>query len=215
MRAYLHHDGCLMEFLTRALDDPDAAPVRPVRARAGRRCCRWTVDQARVLEAIRLLRGSVEVIEPRRQWPAGAVEGLKGKIALPNEEGRALSVEGDAGWGREVAARQGGGPLLRRAGHRGGRARARPLAPEPAPRWVTAVPSARRPALVPDFARRLAAELGLPYREVLAAAPAPEQRTMENSAQQLRNVVESLCTAAGAGGARCSWSTTWWTRAGR
>jgi ATP-dependent DNA helicase RecQ len=194
MRAYLHHHGCLMEFLTRALDDPSPEPCGRCAPELGG-LLPVTVDQARVLEAIRLLRGSVEVIEPRRQWPAGAVEGLKGKIALPNEEGRALSVEGDAGWGREVAAGKVAGDFsdaLVSAAAELVRDRWRP---QPAPRWVTAVPSAGHPTLVSDFARRLAAELGLPYRDVLAAAPAPEQRTMENSAQQLRNVAAALSRA--------------------
>jgi ATP-dependent DNA helicase RecQ len=60
---------------------------------------------------------------------------------------------------------------------------------------VTAIPATRHPTLVLDFARRLAAALGLPYRDVFAATPAPEQRTMENSAQQVRNVAGSLTLA--------------------
>ena len=194
MHAYLHHQGCLMEFLTRALDDPDPRPCGRCAPELGG-LLPTTVDHERVLAAIALLRGSVEVIEPRRQWPAGAVEDLKGRIANPNEEGRALSVEGDAGWGREVTRGKAEGHFsdaLVTAAAELVRDRWRP---EPAPRWVTAIPSTRHPTLVPDFARRLAAELGLAYREVLAATPAPEQRTMENSAQQVRNVAGSLTLA--------------------
>src|SRR4029450_12830228 len=64
MRAYLHHEGCLIEFLTRALADPDPRPCGRCAPELGG-LLPVTVDQARVLEAIRLLRGSVEVIEPR------------------------------------------------------------------------------------------------------------------------------------------------------
>ena len=39
--------------------------------------------------------------------------------------------------------------------------------PQPAPTWVTCVPSLRHPDLVPDFARRLAAALDLPFHPVL------------------------------------------------
>jgi len=61
--------------------------------------------------------------------------------------------------------------------------------PEPAPSWVTAVPSFRYPVLVPDFARRLASALGLPFAAALRKVrEAPEQRTMENSAQQMANI---------------------------
>jgi ATP-dependent DNA helicase RecQ len=64
--------------------------------------------------------------------------------------------------------------------------------PDPAPQWVTAMPSRRHPGLVGDFARTLAQRLGLPYADVLAAALVPEQKTMENSAQQVTNVLASL-----------------------
>jgi ATP-dependent DNA helicase RecQ len=38
----------------------------------------------------------------------------------------------------------------------------------------------------------LAERLGLPFADVLAAALVPEQKTMENSAQQVANVLASL-----------------------
>jgi ATP-dependent DNA helicase RecQ len=61
--------------------------------------------------------------------------------------------------------------------------------PEPAPVWVTAVPSHRRQTLVSDFAARLARALGLPFVEALRKArETPPQKTMENSAQQMANV---------------------------
>ena len=65
--------------------------------------------------------------------------------------------------------------------------------PQPAPTWVTNVPSLRHPDLVPDFAQRLAAALGLPFRAVLIKTDhRPEQKTMENSPQQARNIDGSL-----------------------
>ena len=61
--------------------------------------------------------------------------------------------------------------------------------PDPAPAWVVAVPSHRTGPLVPDFAERLAARLGLPYRAALIkVGDNPPQKSMENSSQQLRNV---------------------------
>jgi ATP-dependent DNA helicase RecQ len=46
---------------------------------------------------------------------------------------------------------------------------------------------------VPDFARRLASELGLPFENVIVKTqPRPEQKTMKNSTQQARNVDGSL-----------------------
>jgi hypothetical protein len=50
--------------------------------------------------------------------------------------------------------------------------------PQPAPTWVTCVPSLRHPDLVPNFANHLAAALGLPFPMVIAKTDArPEQKT--------------------------------------
>jgi len=70
--------------------------------------------------------------------------------------------------------------------------------PKPAPTWLTAVPSVRHPRLVPDFARKLADALGLPFEMVLVKTDArPEQKTMANSVQQARNIDESINVTAG------------------
>ena len=59
--------------------------------------------------------------------------------------------------------------------------------------FVWALPSLRRPNLVPDFAERLATALSLPFRPLLVRTQErPEQKTMENSAQQARNVWGSI-----------------------
>ena len=59
--------------------------------------------------------------------------------------------------------------------------------------WVTSIPSLRHPDLVPDFARRLAAALNLPFHVVLEKTDdRPAQKDMANSAQQARNVDGSL-----------------------
>lgn len=61
------------------------------------------------------------------------------------------------------------------------------------PTWVTAVPSRRHPLLVADFARRLADVLSLPYHPTLVKTEdSPQQKLMENSGYQLRNLVSSV-----------------------
>jgi ATP-dependent DNA helicase RecQ len=65
--------------------------------------------------------------------------------------------------------------------------------PSPMPTWVTCIPSLRHPTLVPDFAKRLAQKLNLPFHLVLdKSEDRPEQKTMENSSQQAKNVDGSL-----------------------
>src|SRR5690606_24163294 len=65
------------------------------------------------------------------------------------------------------------------------------------PTWVVPVPSLRRPQLVPDFAQRLAAQLGLDYKVAVPHAQQhPPQATMRNSYQQASNVLD-IFTVAG------------------
>lgn len=142
-----------------------------------------------VSEAITFLRRSSLPIKPRTQWPPGNwIE--KGHRA---QAGRALCVWGDAGWGG----------LVRRGKYDEGKfsgdlveACAKLLEkwrPDPYPEWVTAIPSLRHLTLVLDFAERLAESLGLPFSEALVKKEhRPEQKTMENSDQQARNVLGSL-----------------------
>ena len=69
-------------------------------------------------------------------------------------------------------------------------------AADPAPNWVTCVPSLRRPDLVPSLAARLAARLGLPF--VAAVAKTREtapQAEMGNSSQQFANVSGAFAVA--------------------
>ena len=128
---------------------------------------------------------------------AGAVPGFPGGRELPQgippdrraETGKALCIWGDAGWGRQV--REG----KYRDGHFGDDLvtactdLANEWSPQPPPRWVTCIPSHRHPSLVPDFAKRLATRLGLPFIPVVQrATERPEQKRMENSVQQARNV---------------------------
>jgi ATP-dependent DNA helicase RecQ len=61
--------------------------------------------------------------------------------------------------------------------------------PDPVPQWVACIPSLNRPALVPDFAERLAAALHLPFHACIQKARAnPPQKEMQNSFQQAHNL---------------------------
>ena len=114
-------------------------------------------------------------------------------LLLFSGTGRALCHWKDAGWGR----------LVRRGKYEEGRFAdelveacvelLRNWNQEPAPQWVTFIPSLRHPELMPDFAERLAVAAGLPFRSLLVKVEdRPEQKTMENSAQQAANVWGSL-----------------------
>lgn len=184
--------GGHMGFLIGALDgDPSgvskpALPPLPT-----------TVDAELIKEAVAFLRRTSLPIEPRKKWPAGGMPqyDVKGFIDTAHlaEPGKALCVWNDSGWGGVV--RQG-------KYHDGHFSDALVAAcvkmvqkwnPQPGPTWVTCVPSLRHPELVPNFAQRLAAALGLPFHRVIAKTDArPEQKTMANSIQQARNIDGSL-----------------------
>ena len=181
-----------MVFLIHALDG-DAEGIQPPQLEP----LPVGATPALVQAALEFLRRTSIVIEPRRQWPAGGMPSLgqRGRISDQHqmEEGRALCAWGDAGWGS----------LVRQGKYHDGQfstdlvqACARMIRewrPQPPIEWVTAIPSLRHPQLVSDFAHRLAAELGLPYRDCLRkTGQRPEQKTMANSTQQARNVDGSL-----------------------
>lgn len=196
MREYVTHSECLLEFLARQLDDPTAGPCG--------RCANCSggfvpteVPAALVQEARTFLQGDTLRIEPRRVWPAGTSSAWRG-ADRQNAEGCALSIYGDAGWGRIVAE---GKYVLGTFSDDLVEASATLILerwrPDPFPEWVTAVPSLRHPELVPSFAQRLAARLRLPFHPVIVKAnEMPEQKTMQNSAQQMRNVASAFEVAA-------------------
>jgi ATP-dependent DNA helicase RecQ len=98
MRRYAHGDGCLMEFLQRALDDPDPRPCGRCSVCDGRLPAPGARPSSELVEAARrFFRGRDVVIEPRKLWVSG-LAGRKGKIAGV-APGRALAFADDPAWG--------------------------------------------------------------------------------------------------------------------
>ena len=178
-----------MDFLIRALDgeseDLQLPDLRPLPTEIAPDVLR---------QALAFLRRTCLPIAPRKQWPSpGGLPkyGVRGRIGKEHlaEEGRALSIWRDSGWGelvRDGKYRDGGfadelvGACLELMER---------WAPDPAPEWMACTPSRRRPELVPDFAERLAKRMDLRFLPVLEAVrEADEQKGMQNSTQQARNV---------------------------
>jgi ATP-dependent DNA helicase RecQ len=194
MQKYVRLAAGHMGFLIAALDG-DASGVQkpnlpPLSAE---------VDPALAQAAVDFLRRTSLPIDPRKQWPVGGMAqfGISGASKIPPilqaQSGKVLCVWGDAGWGKLVGMgkyRDGvfSDELVQACVKLMGE-----WGPAPYPSWVTAVPSLRHPALVPEFARKLANALGLPFHIVLEKTDArPEQKTMANSIQQARNIDGSL-----------------------
>jgi ATP-dependent DNA helicase RecQ len=192
MQEYVSLKSGHMNFLIRALDGQPVNLKDPES-----RLLSTHVDPLLMREAIAFLRRTSLLIDPRRKWPTGGMPkyGLSGLIPAEHQaaEGRALCVWGDAGWGQSV----------RDGKYRDGffaddlvnacESIIRDWNPQPAPVWITCIPSLRHPQLVPNFAQRLAVKLGLRFFDVLMKSDdRPEQKTMANSIQQARNIDGAL-----------------------
>jgi ATP-dependent DNA helicase RecQ len=211
IKRYVEHPGCLMEFLARALDDPAAALCGKCMNCSGH-TQRRAVPPRLVQAAVDFLRHDALVLEPRNRWPGPALaevykalpdaieryENGRPKIIIPErlraQPGRVLCMYGDAGWGREVAqGKYDTGRFSDALVAAAAELIQRKWQPAPPPQWVTAVPSEHHADLVGDFARRLAAELGLPFAPALGKNRSKQpQKEMRNSAQQLRNVLRAF-----------------------
>lgn len=192
MQEYVDLEDGHMDFLIRALDgetgygagaDLPPLPTEP--------------DEELVREAVAFLQRTDLPIEPRKRWPSYGLPtlGVQGMIhnKFRAQPGKALCIWQDAGWGRLVAR----GKYERNCFPEDLVDACMDLLtrwdPDPAPAWVTCIPSLRHPDLVPDFARKLASRLGLPFLAALAKTEErPEQKHQANSYQQARNVDGSL-----------------------
>jgi ATP-dependent DNA helicase RecQ len=191
MNAYLASDGCLMQLLALDLNDPHAAPCGKCANCTGQRLgAAYPPELAE--EAARFLERLSLPIKPRKQWPQGETfEGERGRIAaaLQAQEGRALCKWGDAGFGELVRDGKNQGHFSERLVEAGNDLIVGRWRPQPRPEWVTCVPSRRHTTLVPDFARRLAARLRVPFVDCIRKVRATEpQKTRENSFQQAQNL---------------------------
>lgn len=192
MQEYVELNSGHMAFLLSALDSAcsnASSPSLPLLP---------TTPSPRIAQrASAFLRRTSLPIQPRKKWPAGGLPhyGVTGMIAPDDraEPGKALCVWGDAGWGQLVRKGKYGDDRFSDELVAACKQLVEEWSPDPAPVWVTYVPSLRRPALVHDFASRLATSLRLPFHVALTKTDnRPEQKTMANSTQQARNVDGSL-----------------------
>ncbi|WP_159618183.1 RecQ family ATP-dependent DNA helicase [Ruania rhizosphaerae] len=174
MRRYAHGEGCLMQFLQQALDDPDPRP-----------CGRCSVcdghlpppgarpSEDLVATARQHFRGLDSRVEPRKLWPS-RLEGVRGKIGPIIAEGRAIAFADDPAWS-DVLARlwaedQQAPPEILQAAV----ATLRRWAPHwQRPTAVVPMPSRRHPRLVSSVAEHLAQVGRLPVVEALQVSGPP------------------------------------------
>jgi len=193
VREYIDTDACRMTFLRTALDDPDDRPCGKCENCRESPPVSVEIPHEVAIDAAAYLRHTEIPMEVRKQVPADALtgEGIRGRLSgkFRCETGRILCRWGDAGWGALVREDRASGGFRDELVAALAEMVADRWAPDPAPTWVTCVPSLRNPDLVSSLARRLADRLGLPFVEAVAKnRDNPPQNSMENGYHQCRNL---------------------------
>jgi ATP-dependent DNA helicase RecQ len=189
--------GSHMPFVVRALDGDPSTVTAPTLAPLSE-----AVDQALAVQAAEYLKRLDIPIGPRKEWPLWGIPSF-----APNRN-KYIGTKRQAQWGRALCywSDAGWGDLVEQGKYRDGFfdqslvdacvALIGRWNPSPRPEWVCCIPSSRHPELVPDFAARLADALDLPFYAALAKARQNEQqKAMQNSTQQVRNLDGAFAVA--------------------
>lgn len=198
MQAYIEGQQCLMQFLAAALDDPLAEPCGKCAVCLGEPVVSTVISDASLIKAQRFVRQSEMELELAKEWdlsamPSYAAQFSWSKARIPlnlrGEPGRILSRWSEPVWGERVST----GKAARHFGDELVEASVELIQQRwkmsPVPTWLTCIPSSRHPDLVPDFAQRLAAVLGIPFHPVIIKTRhTEEQKEMENRYHQCHNL---------------------------
>ncbi len=192
IQSYGKHQGCLMEFLVKALDDELQTKCGKCGSCIGKPRFQPSENVEFFASATRFLTATEIPLKSKRRIPSDAFPsyGFEGKFSISQQAqaGKILSFWGDAGWGTSVL--QGKHEmwysdklveavvnLYRR------------WQPQPAPKWITCIPSNSKPRLVAGFAERLSKKLGLPFSPVIIKVKDNQpQKVQENSYHQCSNL---------------------------
>lgn len=202
MQEYVANRRCSMQFLAEALDDATSEPCGRCAVCLQQPVLPVETEESTLKAARRFVRHSEMPLQLKKQWDLDALGRYAAQFRwrgrdipqnLRGQDGRVLSRWGEPVWGALVAQGKAAGrfddelvlatvDLIK---HRW------PEAAKAA--WVTCIPSLRHPKLVPDFARRLAEALGLPFRDaVMKARETEPQKQMENRFHQSHNLDDAF-----------------------
>ena len=201
MNDYIAYPQCLMNFLQDALNDTIVRPCGKCRNCNPSLALPATYDRGLEKAARNFLFHNYQKIPPKLFWIIH-----EQKKAIPeqyrSEEGRALCAWRDGGWGDVIARDKYERGFFSEPVVHSFAKMIREWSPPPMPEWVTCMPSLRHPVLVPDFARRVAFKLNLPFKPcILQTCENKPQKSMENEIQQINNLREIYKISAPCSGA--------------
>lgn len=200
VQAYIQAQGCLMTVLRNALDDLASASCGKCANCLGKPILPITVNQQLIITATRFLKQSEFIFQPKIQVAADAFPayGFRGNLpeALRASEGRILSRWGDAGWGEVVEKGKHTGHFSDELVEATVDMILTRWQPNPAPQWLTCVPSLKHPTLVADFSKRLAQRLGIPFIAAISKIrDNQQQKLQQNRYHQCRNLDGAFAVA--------------------
>lgn len=190
LKQYLKITECHMKFVAEELDAPDVQD--------NCRICANCVDQPliqtdvlpkKLILATEYLRNKHGKILPRKKWATGGI--IKEEIRM--KEGWTLSDDYYSEIGQKVKAGKYDyehfSDKLVEASKEYIEDKVRIAGID----MVLAVPSLRRPTLVPDFASKLSSQLAIPFENAIQkTSMAHEQKKLLNSVQQQENIRQSI-----------------------
>lgn len=193
VQGYIDTRDCLMVYLARALDDEHPQPCGKCARCLGSPIVSDSFEHRHAVEAALYLKHSELPLECKKQVANGAFPNYGFRNNLPQslraETGRILSRWGDAGWGRLVLEDKHTGHFRDELVDAVAEMLRERWQPEPFPTWVTCIPSYNHPELVPDFSRRLALQLGLPFLPIITKnRPNQPQKMQQNRFHQCHNL---------------------------
>lgn len=193
VQAYVDTQDCLMVYLAQALYDSNPQPCGKCDRCLGHPVVAETFGHQLAVNAARYLKHSELILECKKRVASDAfvTYGFRGNLSteLRAETGRILSRWGDAGWGQMVADDKRAGRFRDELVEAVVEMVSERWKPAPQPTWVTCIPSHNHPVLVPDFSKRLAKRLGLPFTPVVSKVRNNQpQKLQQNRFHQCRNL---------------------------
>lgn len=191
--SYFAHSGCLMKFLAQSLDDPNPIPCGRCSNCNKENVITNSFDKEKAEYAKNFLQRSEIKLECKKLIAKGAFKKYEFTHNIPidlrAEVGRILSRWRDGGWGEAVASDKNNGHFRDELIDAALKMITQRWRPNPKPQWVTCVPSNKNPELVPNYARRLALALDLPFIPIVEKIREnEEQKIQQNLYHQCQNL---------------------------